>query len=284
MFPSASAPSRTKRSPARRRCGASGSTPSERAMRSAIVKPMPGSSMRRYGSCRRTSTTSSPNMRTSRTARPALMPCVNRNVSTSRTVATSRHASIARSMLFREIARPLRVRTSRSRSGFASSSAKTSAAPKWATIARANTGPMPGTRAVSQRTTPCSERGRAERKVSTSNCVPYRACSENSPAHTSWSPAPTWPRGPVSVTGSASLSSPSMADQTANSKSGETYRGPDAERVTSISIRRPRSGVRRRAPRASPAPSPGTPRPGGRPARRASSRRSSARRRRGRRP
>ena len=36
------------------------------------------------------------------------MPCVNRKVSTSLIVATSRHASIARSMLLREIARPLR--------------------------------------------------------------------------------------------------------------------------------------------------------------------------------
>ena len=128
--------------------------------------------MSRYGSCSSTATTSSPNVRTSLPASPALMPCEKRKVSTSRIVATSRQASIARSMLFCEIFRPLRVRTSRRRSGLRSSSAKTSSAPKWATIARAKTGPMPGTRVVSQRTTPSADRGSAERNVSTVNCQP----------------------------------------------------------------------------------------------------------------
>ena len=185
--------------------GSSSSMPSDRAMRSAILKPMRGSSVSRYGSCLSTATTSSPYWRTSRAASPALIPCVKRNVSTSRIVATSRQAAIARSTLLREIARPAFVRTSRSRSGSRSSSAKTCSAPKWSTIARANVGPIPGTRAVNQSATPSGGLGSAEWKDSTTNCQPCRACSANAPAQTSCSPAVTCPRGPVSVIASPSV-------------------------------------------------------------------------------
>src|SRR5437868_3961787 len=234
-FPSASASSSANRNPARSRCGSSSSAPSERAMRSAVLKPTRGSSMRRYGSCVSTSTTSSPYSRTRRPASPAAIPCANRNVSTSRIDATSRQAAIARSTLRRETARPAFVRTSRSRSGSRSSSEKTRSAPKWSTIAQAKVGPMPGTRIRSQSATPSGERGSEERKDSTANWRPYRACSAYAPAQTSWSPAATCPSGPASVTASPSSLSPRVAVQTANSRSGDTYRGPERERVTSIS-------------------------------------------------
>ena len=177
-------------------------------------------------------TTLSPYWRTSRAASPALMPWVNRNVSTSRIVATSRQATIARSTLLREIARPAFVRTSRSRSGSRSSSLKTCSAPKWSTIARAKVRPMPGTRVMSQSTMPSGDCGSADRKVVTPKRQPCRACSENEPVQTSWSPGVRCPSGPTSVTGSPSRSSPIVADHTANSVSAETYRGPDWESVT----------------------------------------------------
>ena len=218
MLPSDSASSSTNRSPARRRCGWSSSMPSERAIPSAILKPTRGSSISRYGSCVSTVTTSSPYCRTRRPASPALIPCVKRKVSTSRIVATSRQAAIARSTAFAEIGRPDRVRTSRRRSGCRSSSVNTSSSPKWSTIARANAGPIPGTRVISQRLMPSAVRGSAVRNVSTANCRPYFACSENPPVQTSSSPGFTCPSGPVRVTGSSST----FALQTANSRSADT--------------------------------------------------------------
>ena len=106
---------------AARRAGAaasSSSMPSERAMRSAFLKPMPRISVSRYGSLVSTATTSSPYSRTSRAASPAPMPCVKRKLSTSRIAATSRHAATARSDalprdraagLRAHLAQPLRV-------------------------------------------------------------------------------------------------------------------------------------------------------------------------------
>ncbi len=119
------------------------------------------------------------------------MPWAKRKLSTSRIAATSRHASIARSTLFREIARPAFVRTSRRRSGSRSSSSKTCSAPKCSTIARAKAGPMPGTRRVSQSSIPSADCGSAEWNDCTTNCQPWRACSANAPVQTSCSPGVT---------------------------------------------------------------------------------------------
>ena len=149
------------------------------------------------------------------------MPCAKRKVSTSRIVATSRQAAIARSTARREMARPAFVRTLRSCSGSRSSSSKTCSAPKCSTIARANVRPIPGTRVSSQSATPSAVCGSAERKVSTANCQPCLGCCENAPTQTSCSPAVTCPSGPVSRTASPSRSSPRVADQTANSESPE---------------------------------------------------------------
>ncbi len=150
------------------------------------------------------------------------MPCVKRNASTSRIVATSRHAAIARSTLLREIARPAFVRTSRRRSGSRSSSSKTCSGPKWSTIALAKVRPIPVTRVCSQSAMPSRDCGKVEWNVSTSNRQPCFACSENPPMQTSCSPALTWPSGPVSETCSPSRSSPSVADHTAHSVSAVT--------------------------------------------------------------
>jgi len=69
---------------------------------------------------------------------------------------------------------------------------------------------------------PSGDCGSDERNVVTANRQPWRACSENAPVQTSWSPGLTCPSGPTSVTGSPSRSSPSVADQTANSESADT--------------------------------------------------------------
>ena len=65
------------------------------------------------------------------------------------------------------------VRTSRSRSGSRSSSAKTCSAPKWSTIARANVGPMPGTRAAARARLPppsaAGPSGRTRRRTASRN-------------------------------------------------------------------------------------------------------------------
>ena len=124
-------------------------------------------------------------------------------------------------------ARPLLVRTSRSRSGRRSSSVKISSASKWLTIARANAGPIPATRAVNQRTIPSGDRGStSERLHGELPAVPRMR--HECPRANSCSPAVKWPSGPASVTGSPSRLSPTDAVQTANSRSGDTKRGPDS--------------------------------------------------------
>ena len=136
-------------------------------------KPIRGTSVSRYGSSSSTAITSVAVACERAARRDRRRSRARRGTSRPRgPSATSRHASIARSTARREIARPAFVRTSRSRSGSRSSSAKTCSAPKWSTIARANVGPIPGTRRRSQSATPSAVCGSTERKDSTENCQP----------------------------------------------------------------------------------------------------------------
>ena len=149
-----------------------------------------------------------------------LMPCVKRKVSTSRIVATSRQATIARSTLFREIARP----------GFRAHLAQPLgvAVELLEDVAR----PRSGRRSPGRRSARCRARGlqpegdallrlrqrRPERLDGEPPAVP-RVLGER-PVQMSCSPGLTCPSGAGERTGSPSRSSPSGGRPDGNSASG----------------------------------------------------------------
>lgn len=130
--------------PARMRAGLSSGTLRLRAMRSAILKPMPRISTMQYGfSCIRSSAVS-PYCLWIFDAMPVVTPCEVRKCMTRRTAREFSHSEMISRICLALILRPEGVRTLKSTWGSASMRSNTSV-PSVSTIAFAQIGPMPCT-------------------------------------------------------------------------------------------------------------------------------------------